>query len=56
MRDRPNVRPLPTQDKTNTEKCEHISMPQVGFEPMIPFVKWPKTVCASDCKAIGTVS
>jgi hypothetical protein len=38
----------------NTEKCGHASMPQVGFEPMIPVFKQPKTVCASDCWAMGT--
>jgi hypothetical protein len=38
----------------NREKHKHTSMPQVGFETMIPVFEWPKTVHASDCLATGT--
>jgi len=38
----------------NTEKCGYTSMPRMGFEPMIPLFKQPKTVHTSDHLAIGT--
>jgi hypothetical protein len=43
---RPITRPLHIQHNTNTRKmCTFI--PRVGFEPMNPVFKWPKTVHAT---------
>jgi hypothetical protein len=53
--DRPDARPLPTHRATQHRKKGHTSVPRVGFEPMIPVFKRPKTVRASDRSAIGTV-
>jgi hypothetical protein len=44
MGDQPIARTLPTQNK-----CTQTSMPQVGFEPMIPLFEWAKIVRALDC-------
>jgi hypothetical protein len=41
-----------TQDSTpNQNDCTQTSMPQVGFEPMIPVFEWGKTFHALDCVA-----
>jgi hypothetical protein len=43
------ARPLSTHRTTQTQtKRKQISMPQVGFEPMIPVFKRAKTVHALD--------
>jgi len=55
MGDQPDARPIPAQNNTNKEKCGHTSMPWVGFKPTIPVFEQPKTVCASDHMAIGTI-
>jgi hypothetical protein len=52
--DRPDARPLPTQDNTTQKNAGHTSMPRVGFEPKIPVFERPKTVRALDCSATGT--
>jgi hypothetical protein len=53
--DQPVARPLPTHRTTQTQnKRTQTSMPWVGFEPMIPAFKWPKTVHASDRAATVT--
>jgi hypothetical protein len=45
--DQPVARPLPTQNKTQTQnKRTQTSMPHVGFEPTIPAFKREKTVHA----------
>jgi hypothetical protein len=54
MGDRPDARPLPTHDNTNTKKCGNTSMPGVRFEPRVPVFERPKAVCAADRLAIGT--
>jgi hypothetical protein len=53
MGDQPvTTRPLPAHRTTQTQiKHTQISMPQVGFEPMIPVFEWVKTVHALDCAA-----
>jgi hypothetical protein len=51
--DRPDKRPLPTQDSNPPEKHRHISMPRVGFEPTIPVFERQKTVCVLESLIIG---
>jgi hypothetical protein len=47
--DQPIARPLPTHRTTQTQnKHIQMSMPQVGFEPMIPVFERTKTVRALD--------
>jgi hypothetical protein len=49
MGDQPVTRLLPTHRTTQTQnKCTQTSMPQVGFEPMIPVFERGKTVHAFD--------
>jgi hypothetical protein len=52
MGDRPDVRPLSTQDNMTQKKRGHISMPRVGFEPKIPVFERSKTVRALERAAI----
>jgi len=54
MGDRPDARPLPTQDNTNTEKCGHTTMPRAGYETTIPVFERPTKVRALDRAATGT--
>jgi len=51
--DQTNARPLPTQDNT-TQKNVDTSMPQVGFQPMIPVSEQPKTAHVLGHVAIGS--
>jgi hypothetical protein len=47
--DHPVARPLPTHNTTRTHnKRTQISMPRVGFKPMIPVLERAKTVYALD--------
>jgi hypothetical protein len=55
MGDQPDARLRPTQDNINTETGGHTPMRRVVFEPTIPVFERPKTVCALDRAAIGTV-
>jgi hypothetical protein len=54
MGDRPDARPLPTQDNTTQKKRRHTFIPGAEFEPAIPAFERLKTVRASDRAATGT--
>jgi hypothetical protein len=51
--DKPDARPLATQENTNTEQTQ-TSMPWVGFEPTISVFERAKTFYASDRAATVT--